>query len=150
MAPIARVPYVTSHSLQHQPKNGKCHDAHSISWYKYSLQVNITVLSIRFCISIISKTSKLELFKTRFANLSQRSSFDFGETQPHMHQATSVSCETAPLSGLVVIYHWRDVDECKDSGNKSTFIVAQHTESVMLQVASCGHHTNARDDGKTS
>ena len=43
MAAIARVPYVTSYSLQHQPKNGNCRDARYISWYKYSLQVDTTI-----------------------------------------------------------------------------------------------------------
>ena len=43
MAAIARVPYVTSHSLQHEPKIGNCRDAQSISQYKYSLQVDTTI-----------------------------------------------------------------------------------------------------------
>ena len=42
MAAIARVPYVTSHSLQRQPKNGKCRDARSNSRCKYGLQVDTT------------------------------------------------------------------------------------------------------------
>ena len=43
MAAIARITYVTSHSLQHQPKNGNCRDERYISWYKCSLQVDTTI-----------------------------------------------------------------------------------------------------------
>ena len=43
MAAIARIPYVTSHSLQHQPKNGNWRDERHISWYKCSLQVDKTI-----------------------------------------------------------------------------------------------------------
>ena len=43
MATIARIPYVSSHSLQHQPKNGNCRDERHISWYKCSLQVDKTI-----------------------------------------------------------------------------------------------------------
>ena len=38
---------------------------------------------IRFCISIVSKMSKSYLFEMRFANLSPRSSSNFGKTRPH-------------------------------------------------------------------
>ena len=43
MAAIARIPYVTSHSFQHQPKNGNCSDERYISWHKCSLQVDTTI-----------------------------------------------------------------------------------------------------------
>ena len=43
MAAIARIPYVTSHSLQHQPINGNCRDKWYISWYKCSWQVDTTI-----------------------------------------------------------------------------------------------------------
>ena len=43
MATIAKIPYVTSHSLQHQPKNGNCRDERDISWYKCSWQVDTTI-----------------------------------------------------------------------------------------------------------
>ena len=43
MAAIARIPYVTSHSFQHQPKNGNCRDERYISWHKRSLQVDTTI-----------------------------------------------------------------------------------------------------------
>ena len=35
MAAISRIPNVTSHSLQHQPKNANCRDAWYISWYDF-------------------------------------------------------------------------------------------------------------------
>ena len=43
MAAIARISYVMSHSLQHQPKNGNCRNERYISWYKYSWQVDSTI-----------------------------------------------------------------------------------------------------------
>ena len=43
MAAIAKIPYVTSHSLQHQPKNGNFRDERYISWYKCSWQVDTTI-----------------------------------------------------------------------------------------------------------
>ena len=43
MAAIAKIPYVMSHSLQHQPKNGSCRDERYISWYKCSWQVDTTI-----------------------------------------------------------------------------------------------------------
>ena len=43
MAAIARIPYVTSHLLQHQPKNGNCRDKRYISWYKCSWQVDTII-----------------------------------------------------------------------------------------------------------
>ena len=43
MAAIARIPDVTSHALQHQPKNGNCRDERYISWYKCSWQVDTTI-----------------------------------------------------------------------------------------------------------
>ena len=43
MAAIAKIPYVTSHSLQHQPKHGNCRDERYISWYKCSWQVDTTI-----------------------------------------------------------------------------------------------------------
>ena len=49
---------VTSHSLQHQPKNGNCRDERYISWYKCSWQSIRPSARIRFCISIVSKMSK--------------------------------------------------------------------------------------------
>ena len=43
MAAIVRIPYVTSHSLQHQPKNGNWRHKRYISWYKRSWQVDTTI-----------------------------------------------------------------------------------------------------------
>ena len=43
MAAIAKIPYVTSHSLQRQSKNGNCHDEQYISRYKCSWQVDTTI-----------------------------------------------------------------------------------------------------------
>ena len=43
MAAIARIPYVTSHLLQHQPKNGNCRDKRYISWYKCNWQVDTII-----------------------------------------------------------------------------------------------------------
>ena len=80
MAAIARVPYVTSYSLQHQPKNVKRRYVRSISLYKYSLQVDNTIKSIRLCLSIISEMSNSQLFEMWFANLQPRNSYNFGET----------------------------------------------------------------------
>ena len=44
MAAIARILYVTSHSLQHERKNGNCRDERYISWYKCSWQVDTTIV----------------------------------------------------------------------------------------------------------
>ena len=81
MAAIVRIPYVTSHSLQHQPKNGNCRDERYISWYKCSWQVDTTIgpnpILYFYCVKNVEI-----LFEMRFANLSPRSSSNFGETRP--------------------------------------------------------------------
>ena len=43
MAAIARITYVTLHSLQHQLKNENCSNEWYISWHKYNLQVDTTI-----------------------------------------------------------------------------------------------------------
>ena len=47
--PLRESRYVTSHSLQHQPKNGNCHDERYISWYKCSLQVDTNPILYFYC-----------------------------------------------------------------------------------------------------
>ena len=64
---------------------------------------------------------------------------------------------------LVVICRWCEVDVCRDPGNVSNFIIAQHTVlrfvdarichvcgSVTLEVASRGLRAKARDNGRTT
>ena len=99
MAAIVRIPYVTSHSIQHQPKNGNCRDERYISWYKCSWQVDTTIgpnpILYFYCVENVEI-----LFEMRFANLSPRSSSNFGESpatqgRPRMREASSVSCQVA-------------------------------------------------------
>ena len=96
MAAIARVPYVTSHSLQHQPKNGNV--MHGIflgtNIVYRSIQPSIRIL---FCISIMSKS---ELFEMWFANLSPKRSFNFGETWPRRQQILRSWLLFWPISAL--------------------------------------------------
>ena len=80
MAAIARVPYVTSHSLQPSRKTETA-AMHGIFIGTNTVHRSIRPLTrIWFCISIVSKMSKSELFEKQFVNLSPRSSCDFGET----------------------------------------------------------------------
>ena len=87
MAAIARIPYVTSHSLQ----NGNCRNEHYISWYKCSLQVDTTIES-DFVFLLCRKVAILVIWKAN-VNLSPRSSCNFGETRPCMREVISVSCQ---------------------------------------------------------
>ena len=80
MAAIARVPYVTSHSLQPSRKTETA-AMHGIFLGTNAVHRSTRPLTrIRFCISIVAKMSKSELFEIQFANLSPRSSCDFGVT----------------------------------------------------------------------
>ena len=65
MAAIARILYVTSHSLQHQWKNGNCRDEWYISWYKCSWQVDTTIVPnpILYFYSICRKCRNLSYLK---------------------------------------------------------------------------------------
>ena len=72
---------VTSHSLQHQPKNGNCRDERYISWYKCSWQVDTTIGPNPILYFYYVENVEI-LFEMRFANLSPRSSSNFGETRP--------------------------------------------------------------------
>ena len=68
MAAIARIPYVTSHSLQHQPKNGNCRDERYISWYECSWQVDTTIgpnsILYFYCVEILVIWNTIREFVT--------------------------------------------------------------------------------------
>ena len=98
MAAIARVTYVTSHSLQPSRKT-EIAVMHSIFLGTNTVHRSIRPsIRIRFCISIMSKMSKSELFGIQFANLSPSSSCIFGETWPRMRDI-SASCQAATWFG---------------------------------------------------
>ena len=68
MAAIARIPYVTSHSLQHQPKNGNCRDKRYISWYKCTWKVDTTIgpnpILYFYCVEILVIWNAIREFVT--------------------------------------------------------------------------------------
>ena len=61
------------------------------SWYKCSLQVDTTIES-DFVFLLCRKVAILVIWKAN-VNLSPRSSCNFGETRPCMHEVISVSCQ---------------------------------------------------------
>ena len=100
MAAIARIPYVTSHSLQHQPKNGNCRDVRYISWYRWSWQVDTTIgpnpILHFYCvenIEILVIWNTIREFVTE--KLIQLWWNAAAQGRPRMREAISVSCEVA-------------------------------------------------------
>ena len=100
MAAIARIPYATSHSLQHQPKNGNCRDERYISWYKCSWQVDTTIgpnpILYFFCvenIEILVNWNTIREFVTE--KLIQLWWNAAPQGRPRMREAISVSCQVA-------------------------------------------------------
>ena len=100
MAAIARIPYVTSHSLQHQPKNGNCRDKGYISWYKCSWQVDTTIgpnpILYFYCVQnveILVIWNVIREFVTE--TLIQLWWNTATQGRPRMREAISVSCQVA-------------------------------------------------------
>ena len=100
MAAIARIPYVTSHLLQHQPKNGNCRDERYISWYKCSWQVDTTIgpnpILYFYCVEnveILVIWNAIREFVTE--TLIQLWCNAATQSRPHMREAISVSCQVA-------------------------------------------------------
>ena len=97
MAAIARILYVTSHSLQHQPKNGNCRDKRYISWYKCSWQIDTTIgpnpILYFYCVEnfeiLVIWNAILEVTET----LIQLWWNAAKQGRPCMHEAISVSCQ---------------------------------------------------------
>ena len=99
MAAIARIPYVTSHSLQHQPKNGNCRDERYISWYKCSLQVDTTIgpnlILYFYCVEnveILVWNAIREFVTEKLIQLSWNAA---AQGRPRMREDISVSCQVA-------------------------------------------------------
>ena len=97
MAAIARIPYVTSHSLQHQPKNGNCRDKRYISWYKCSCQVDTTIgpnpILYFYSVEILVIWNAIHEFVTE--TLIQLWWNAATQGLPRMCEAISVSCQVA-------------------------------------------------------
>ena len=97
MATIARIPYVTSHSLQHQRKNGNCRDKRYISWYKCSWQVDTTIGPNRilyfYCVEILVIWNAIREFVTE--TLIQLWWDAATQGRPRMREVISVSCQVA-------------------------------------------------------
>ena len=100
MAAIARIPYVTSHSLQHQLKNGNCRDERYISWYKCSWQVDTTIgpnpILYFYCVEnveILVIWNAIREFVTK--TLIQFWWNATRQGRPRMREASSVSCQVA-------------------------------------------------------
>ena len=104
MAAIARIPYVTSHSLQHQPKNRNCRDKRYISWYKCSWQVDTTIgpnpILYFYCVEnveILVIWNAIREFVTD--TLIQLWWNAATQSLPRMREAISVSCQVATWLG---------------------------------------------------
>ena len=100
MAAIARIPYVTSHLLQRQLKNGNCRDKRYISWYKCSWQVNTTFVPnpilYFYCVEnveILVIWNAIHEFVT--LKLIQLWWNAAAEGRPRMREVISVSCQVA-------------------------------------------------------
>ena len=100
MAAIAKIPYVTSHSLQHQPKNGNCPDERYISWYKCSWQVDMTIgpnsILYFYCVEnveILVIWNAIREFVTE--KLTQLWWNAAAQGRPRMREDISVSCQVA-------------------------------------------------------
>ena len=100
MAAIAKIPYVTSHSLQHQPKNGNCRDERYISWYKCSWQVDTTIVPnpilYFYCVENVEILVIWNAIR-EFVNekLTQLWWNVAAQGRPRMLEAISVSCQVA-------------------------------------------------------
>ena len=96
MAAIVRIPYVTSHSLQHQPKNGNCCDERYISWYKCSLQVDTTIgpnpILYFYCVEILVWNGIREFVTEKLIQLWWNAA---AQGRPRMREDISVSCQVA-------------------------------------------------------
>ena len=100
MAAIAKILYVTSHSLQHQPKNGNCRDERYIPWYKCSWQVDTTIgpnpILYFYCVEnveILVIWNAIREFVTE--KLIQLWWNAAAQGRPRMREAISVSCQVA-------------------------------------------------------
>ena len=96
MAAIARIPYVTSHWLQHQPKNGNCRDERYISWYKCSWQVDTTIgpnpILYFYCVEILVWNAIREFVTEKLIQLWWNAAV---QGRPRMREDISVSCQVA-------------------------------------------------------
>ena len=98
MAAIARIPYVTSHSLQHQLKNGNCRDERYISWYKCSWQVDTTIgpnpILYFYCVEnveiLVIWNAICEFVTEKLIQLWWNAAT---QGRPRMREAISVSCQ---------------------------------------------------------
>ena len=107
MAAIAKIPYVTSHSLQHQPKNGSCRDERYISWYKCSWQVDTTIgpnpILYFYCVEnveiLVLWNAIREFFTEKLIqlwwNLRRPWWNAAAQGRPRMREVISVSCQVA-------------------------------------------------------
>ena len=100
MAAIARIPYVTSHSLQHQPKNGNCRDERYISCYKCSWRVDTTIgpnpILYFYCAENIETLVIWNTIREFVAEkLIQLWWNVAAQARPRMREAISVSCQVA-------------------------------------------------------
>ena len=100
MAAIVRIPYVTSLSLQHQPKNRNWRDERYISWYKCSWQVDTTIspnpILYFYCaenIEILVIWNTIREFVTE--KLIQHWWNVAAQGRPRMREAISVTCQVA-------------------------------------------------------
>ena len=100
MSAIARILYVTSHSLQHQPKNGNCRDKRYISWYKCGWQIDTTIgpnpILYFYCVEnveILVIWNAIREFVTE--TLIQLWLNAATQGRPRMREAISVSCQVA-------------------------------------------------------
>ena len=98
--PLRKIPYVTSHSLQHQPKNVNCRDEQYISWYKCSWQVDTTIgpnpILYFYCVEnveILVIWNAIREFVTE--KLTQLWWNAAAQDRPRMREAISVSCQVA-------------------------------------------------------
>ena len=98
MAAIARIPYVTSHSLQHQPKNGNCRKER-YTWYKCSLQVDTTIgpnpILYFYCVENFEILVIWNAIRKVTETLIQLWWNAAAQGRPHMREAISVFCQVA-------------------------------------------------------
>ena len=100
MAAIAKIPYVTSHSLQHQLKNGSCRDERYISWYKCSWQVDTTIgpnpILYFYCVEnveiLVIWNAIREFFNEKLIQLWWNAA---AQGRSRMREVISVSCQVA-------------------------------------------------------
>ena len=87
---------VTSHSLQHQPKNGNCRDERYISWYKcgrydHRPESDFVFLLCRKCRNLIWNAIR-EFVTEKLIQLWWNPA---AQGRPRMREASSVSCQVA-------------------------------------------------------